>query len=779
MTPNKEAIRRHLQWVAGGDLDGLHNALIEVNWTLPTANGICGDFVGCKHFGTDEIDKAAEFMAQINTQPGASAYYCPALRKPETTPRDRHAGKKWVAGTLLVGTEFDDEGAAERAEAIMEARGCPPTFKVRTGTRPWIRKHALWRLDAAITDIEIIDRMMKGLARAFGDDADGQVAQAACILRLAGGVAWLPPDPIKKPDRKVELVEYEEVCPIPVSLEALCRAYNIDLGTSAGLAAPLLDVPPPPAARVLPPPAIATTATTARDWRAEFADDVAAETARAPIPQFDDDARLTDEHIRSPLFGWWREDVALRVIRNTRVKGAWRMALTKHVAHLRACGATPEKIYGRAWTEGWTQQGYDWSDTAKWIKAALSEKVEGWAERLGGEGADYEYDGMIVDPQTGEITETAHSGLAEIAQAQAQADVLPVLDPADWQGKDLPPRRWIVGDWIPEGAVTLLSGDGGTGKSLVALQLAVAVAVGRPWLGLNTASGPSLVLACEDQPDELHRRLFDIASAEGVTLGELSALKVVSGAGLDAALYEADEGAARGVWTRRFLQLGDLVRSHCPRVAVLDTAADIYAANENARRQVRQFVAGLSRLAMESRCAVVLLSHPSRAGMANGTAYSGSTAWNGSVRSRLALARPKRSGDDAPEADAGERVLSIEKANYGTTGTALKLRWSSGVFEALDAPGRLDRIARDAQAERAFLDGMAELERQGRGEVGPSVHGANFAPSIIAKLPDCQASKPELTATMERLLTKGALIVEQAGPPSRRKSILKRVEGVR
>lgn len=54
---------------------------------------------------------------------------------------------------------------------------------------------------------------------------------------------------------------------------------------------------------------------------------------------------------------------------------------------------------------------------------------------------------------------------------------------------DPAPREWLVPDLIPSGTVTLLGGDGGTGKSLLALQLAVSVATDSAWLGLGVGSG--------------------------------------------------------------------------------------------------------------------------------------------------------------------------------------------------------------------------------------------------------------------------------------------------
>ena len=55
-----------------------------------------------------------------------------------------------------------------------------------------------------------------------------------------------------------------------------------------------------------------------------------------------------------------------------------------------------------------------------------------------------------------------------------------ILDPIVWQDQPVPERRWLVPDLIPMQNVTMLSGDGGVGKSIVALQLMVACALGKP-----------------------------------------------------------------------------------------------------------------------------------------------------------------------------------------------------------------------------------------------------------------------------------------------------------
>jgi RecA-family ATPase len=78
-----------------------------------------------------------------------------------------------------------------------------------------------------------------------------------------------------------------------------------------------------------------------------------------------------------------------------------------------------------------------------------------------------------------------------------------IINPADWEGLPVPPREWIVPDYIPDRTVSLLGGDGATGKSLLALQLAIARALGREWIGLLPEPGRTLVLSAEDDADEM------------------------------------------------------------------------------------------------------------------------------------------------------------------------------------------------------------------------------------------------------------------------------------
>lgn len=75
------------------------------------------------------------------------------------------------------------------------------------------------------------------------------------------------------------------------------------------------------------------------------------------------------------------------------------------------------------------------------------------------------------------------------------------------------PAQWLWPGRIPRGAVSLLVGDPGRGKSLVALDLAARVTTGRPWPGAESDAlvddpGDVLLLSAEDSLSRIaHARL--------------------------------------------------------------------------------------------------------------------------------------------------------------------------------------------------------------------------------------------------------------------------------
>ncbi|NBU29569.1 MAG: ATPase, partial [Caulobacteraceae bacterium] len=280
---------------------------------------------------------------------------------------------------------------------------------------------------------------------------------------------------------------------------------------------------------------------------------------------------------------------------------------------------------------------------------------------------------------------------------------------SDFAHRTIKPRPWIVRDRIPGRQVSTIDGEGGGGKSTIALQLCVCVVSGRSWLGEPVEiRGPALYLASEDDADEIHRRLHCIAVHYSVDIDNLTRLQVWPLATEDPALVTAGRDDTIQT-TPRWGQLVAAIHEHRPRLLVLDSRADVFAGSEISRAQVRSFIGLLRQLAIAQDMAVVLLSHPSLAGISSGSGSSGSTHWRNAVRAGLYLKRP-----EDPEQDPDDRVLEVVKSNYSARGMGVRLRWAAGAFEVVDGPQPANHKEAAQAIDAKFLDLLDSYTEAGR-----------------------------------------------------------------
>lgn len=333
------------------------------------------------------------------------------------------------------------------------------------------------------------------------------------------------------------------------------------------------------------------------------------------------------------------------------------------------------------------------------------------------------------------------------------------VSPTEWQDAPIPVREWWLPDLVPMRQVTLLSGDGGVGKSLLALQLACAGALQCETLGMRPLPGRVMYVGAEDAADEFHRRLADIVRAHHRQLSDLDDFALLPLADADALLAVPDR-AGNMCATPLWAGIVEAARDFMPRLIVLDTAADLFGGDEIKRGQVRQFIAMLRKLAMEINAAIVLLAHPSVQGMQSGTGSSGSTAWSNSVRSRLYLT-----------SDGDIRTLKTMKANYGKTGAEIKMRWSEGVFVLDDGLPSAEAGLLNRKADETFRELLSLFNRTNQNV--SDVTGTNYAPAKMAKHPNAKGiGKKALADAMQRLLDSGEVRIVMDGPPSRQRKRL-------
>lgn len=356
---------------------------------------------------------------------------------------------------------------------------------------------------------------------------------------------------------------------------------------------------------------------------------------------------------------------------------------------------------------------------------------------------------------------------------------LRTISPPQWAGKPIPERKWLVEGLIPAGAVTMISGDGGLGKSLLSLQLMTCCATQKDFLGRQTANVKSLGVFCEDEYDELHYRMSCITRHYGVDYGDLSDIGLISRVGWENSLMDSVQEYRDGVRsdqlhdTQLYHQIWNTAVESGAQLVVLDSLHDMFAGNENERKHARHFIGLLRRLALEIDGAVIINAHPSVAGMASGSGSAGSTAWNNAVRSRLYLTRDK--DKDGEEADQDARILKTMKANYGRAGDKINLKYEDGVFVTVGAPTGISWLDghRDVSA---VLDALRALQTQ---MVAVSLYPSQptYAPKLFRSMAGVADMKPaRICEIMSHLITKGTVSERVIGRKENRHPILSLVD---
>lgn len=566
-----------------------------------------------RYFDVDDLESAAEWAAEINSEHMWNVYVGAALRRDDTFPGEVANDGDFLR-TYAVWADADDEAQLNGAKAAYRAAGLPPATVVVTGRTPERRAQMWWPLETPITDIDVLRATLRGIADALGTDHG--VLTGKQLMRLAGSLAWPKPN---KAGRVLEVTELLRISGAQgeVHLEQLHRAFPI--------------AERKPAERAHEAGSTLAGALAEPDLR----------SALAAIPADDRDVWIRMGHALKPL-----GDQGLNIWID------WSQTSDKY----------DDEDALRVWDSFKPQRtGY---------QAVFAE-----AQRRGWENpaSKREAPAYAFDPETGEVIDI-----------EEPTEPSRPIRASEFVGEP-PEREWIIPEWIVKGAVNSLYGDGGLGKTLLAQQLACACAIGGKWLGMDAARGSVLAVLCEDEKDELHRRHNAIKAALGYVVGNpFEDVWLWPRVGDENVLirWDKDDKPTLGAF------MADLVREVeeiNPSLLILDTLADFYAGNEISRPHVNYFVktvlGGLIKRQKEKGhgLTVLLLGHPSVAGKASGSGYSGSTAWNAAVRARMYLARPE-------DGAADERILTRGKANYAKSGdeTAVRLFYADGVLHACD-----------------------------------------------------------------------------------------------
>jgi RecA-family ATPase len=257
---------------------------------------------------------------------------------------------------------------------------------------------------------------------------------------------------------------------------------------------------------------------------------------------------------------------------------------------------------------------------------------------------------------------------------------MPPIDQADvarWQGREPPDIAFTIADLVPQGMVTLLTSQGGAGKTQL-LQTAgtIVAAGGMTFLGKVAVMGRAAGAFAEDPESVLHVRQPRINEFFGIDYDRIAGRY----------FPQSYFGRAAQLWrqgrpTEFLAELEDqLRRIEALRLLTLDNAAVLFSGDENSRSEVTEFMGALNGLADRLSIGIILSAHASKSQA--GTALrvtSGSTAWVNACRSVLEL----RTGDNTGDGDQGPSLVVV-KVNHAPTGTTIYTEASAVAAVALD-----------------------------------------------------------------------------------------------
>lgn len=355
--------------------------------------------------------------------------------------------------------------------------------------------------------------------------------------------------------------------------------------------------------------------------------------------------------------------IRVGLVDETKLRAAMEDACEEN-GYMRAHGFSRfSRDFDKAVTDGW-----DMSLPA--LDTAIGE-VDQTAARLMGEAPPV----PIMPSGGGGVVELSHLDLISVT------DLLKM---------PVPDRLWTLGDWIPHKQVTLLYGDGGSGKTDLLIQLTVLASMGLSFMGMPMTRRRVLFISAEDEMPELHFRIARTCRALGCDGENIKVTTLVELE--DTELVSPDIGGKI-----KPTALMDRVVSACQGfdMVIMDPVADLFGGNEVDKRQVRGFIQIIrKRIAFEMASTVIIAAHPSETGMKSGKGTSGSVAWSNSVKARLYF---EKAGDDVMR-------LSLAKANRAKAGAEILMKWVNGIFLPATKPSEIKAVEIEGRPRELLID---------------------------------------------------------------------------
>jgi hypothetical protein len=246
--------------------------------------------------------------------------------------------------------------------------------------------------------------------------------------------------------------------------------------------------------------------------------------------------------------------------------------------------------------------------------------------------------------------------------------------------QQIPLRRWLYGDTYIRSFVSVLAAPGGAGKTTLYVAEALAIATGRPLVGITPAERTGVwIMNLEDPADEMERRIGAAAIHYGIRQEDIAGRLLVD-AGRDKPLTTAHQTRDGVVIHQPMIDaIVEVIRRKKIGVVIVDPFVASHAVSENDNQAINAVVASWRLIADMTGCCVVLVHHFRKLNGEEGSIDSvrGGSAMIGAVRT----ARVMNVMSDAEAARLGieeadrRRYVRIDNAKNNLAPPAASAQW--------------------------------------------------------------------------------------------------------
>jgi hypothetical protein len=186
--------------------------------------------------------------------------------------------------------------------------------------------------------------------------------------------------------------------------------------------------------------------------------------------------------------------------------------------------------------------------------------------------------------------------------------LIPITPAFPIDAKAIGRRKWLIKGVMLRGHMSLLVAPAGSGKSLLTLQLAIALAAGMSWGGFPIKKPYRvLVINAEDDVEEMRRRLWAAATTMGVTQEDI-ADRLFLAERPETIVIAKSEGR-RVTVTPLADQLKATIKEHEIDAVFVDPFAETFEGDENSNSEVKWAGIAWREIARATECGLKLVHH--------------------------------------------------------------------------------------------------------------------------------------------------------------------------